>query len=125
MLKYDSFSNYSEYGSKSSDWFFIDSGESLVLLIDGKRVGFSGDGSIEHRKVGDGYVSETAFYGLPPHILTKKQIKQIAYAKEIQAKIIGQDGFINANFSEDNIANVKEFYNECVLNNTTTSNDNP
>jgi hypothetical protein len=45
----------------SDDWFFIDSRESLVLLVDGKRMGFSGEGSGNHRTSNQS-VCETAFY---------------------------------------------------------------
>lgn len=118
MLYYVSYSSYNDYASKSSEWFFIENGESLVLLVDGKRMGFSGDGSLEHRQVGDGYVSETAFYKI-----TKKQIEKIATASAISVKIIGQQFYTNADFTIDNISNVMKFYNECVLGIKTESNN--
>jgi len=90
-----------------NDWFFIEEGESLILLVDGKRVGFTTLDSPHRSNTTVCY--ETAFYPI-----TRKQIKSIANAKEIFVKVIGDDGYTNVSFSKENIACIKEFYDTYV-----------
>ena len=56
----------------SLNGLFIEEGESLVLLADGTRIGFSGEGSENYRDVWDEIdrVGETAFYDV-----TSEQLK--------------------------------------------------
>ena len=91
-----------------SDWLFIRSGESLIFLIDGKRLGLSGPGSSGHRDVRRyGGITELAFYPT-----TLETIKRIAVAKIIEIKIIGKY-YITGRFYQSNFDNFKRFLAEC------------
>lgn len=96
-----------------SDWLFINEGESLVLLIDATRYGFSGKGSIEHRDVTTGMqsavIKESAWYDVDPEILQK-----ISDAKIVKMKIVGATRDVTRELSPDNISNFKKFVNNFV-----------
>jgi hypothetical protein len=95
-----------EYGS--DDWLFIEDGESLILLVDGKRIAYNGDGSRKNRDViSAGLVKETAFYEVEID-----DIKTIAYAKVVRVKIIGSSYLVERYFSQENILNFRKFYLE-------------
>jgi hypothetical protein len=92
------------------NWVFINDGESLVLLIDGKRMGFKGDGSSMHRQVNENNLTEMAFYDATP-----AQIKKIGNAKEVKIKIIGDQYYYKAQLSDKAIKNIQRFYNEYIV----------
>jgi hypothetical protein len=78
---------------------FIAEGESLVLLVDGTRIGFSGDGAL----------GETAYYDVTP-----AQLKLIANAKDVRIKIKGAQFSVKRGFFSENFANLKRFIAEYV-----------
>jgi len=96
----------------SKDWLFIEDGESLVLLIDGERVGFTGSGSSSNRMVlTGGYVFEESFY-----FVSADDIRRIAQAKSVSVKIVGSSGYIKREFSEKNLQRFREFvYQICAI----------
>lgn len=70
-------------------WLFIADGESLILLIDGRRVGLSGEGSIGRRDVLTAdLLEEQASYPVSFDIL-----KEIAAAKSVRLKIVGTTSY--------------------------------
>jgi hypothetical protein len=70
----------------ADDPLLIEDGESLVLLVDGMRMGLSGEGSRTHRRMTDrGSVQELAFYDVTPG-----QLEKIAGAKEISLRLFGE-----------------------------------
>lgn len=98
-----------EYGP-AQNWLFIKSGESLILLVDGKRMGFIGDGSLQYRNVlTGGSIVEKAYYNITP-----EQIKEIAYSKEVSIRIIGSQYYEERKFAKSTFNNFKQFYEEFV-----------
>lgn len=87
-----------------TDWLFIKNGEALILLIDGERIGFQGEGSLNHRNVGRGWIEEQAWFDISLDDLLK-----IANAKEVRLKIIGSQYYIERTFVEFNFKNFKDF----------------
>jgi hypothetical protein len=85
-------------------WLFIKSGESLVLLIDGKRIGLTGEGSENHREVVGGNIIETAWYPVSAEL-----IRTISNAKEVKVKLIGSNSFVERYFVQRNFNNFKKF----------------
>ena len=58
------------------NWLFIEEGESLILLVDGESIRFSGEGSSRHRNViSGGKIMEHAWFSI------KKQTLIINYKK--------------------------------------------
>lgn len=96
---------YADY-SDDARWLFISNGESLVLLIDGKRIGLVGEGSGNYRDVlpyGSGVI-ERAWYPVSREI-----IHTISNAKEVKVRLIGSKGFIERYFVQANFNNFKKF----------------
>jgi len=96
----------------SSDWLFIGAGESLVLLIDGKRLGFTGNGSSGDREVltGTGVaIKEIAYYPI-----TKEEFEQIAKGELIEIKLSGDKYFIECMFNKWNKQAFRIFYDNYV-----------
>jgi len=55
------------------------------MLVDGTRIGFTGEGSIRRREVVYGsIVREEAWYAV-----TYDQLTKLAYAKEVRVKVTG------------------------------------
>jgi len=90
---------------ENQDWIFIAPGESLVLSVDGTKMVFSGEGSVNLRsKVLDTLVSEQAWY----HV-TVNQLRDIANAKDVKVKIIGEKGFTQGCFTTRSLECFREF----------------
>jgi len=101
-----SYSLYIRYNA--DDWLFIQSGESLVLLVDGIRLGLSGEGSSRYRQVGSlSRVSESAWYAI-----TRGDLERIANASEVHLKLQGDPYFLEQKLSNKSIANLKRFMSE-------------
>ena len=106
LVEYDLILKY----GPTSNWLFIESGESLVLLVDGKRIGFTGDGSSQHRNVlSGGSIIEKAYYNITP-----EQILEISNASEVSVKIIGSQYYAERKFLKSTFNNFKQFYEEFV-----------
>jgi hypothetical protein len=94
----------------ADDWLFIRDGESLVLLADGERIGFTGKGSSSNRNVSKGgSVTENAHYKI-----TEQQLINIIGANEIKVKIVGTQYYAQRFFTEENIKNFRLFVQEYV-----------
>ena len=90
------------------DWIFIDKGESLVLLVDSQRLGFSGEGSLSSRNVhSGGSVLEQAIYEV-----SLKDLITIANATEVKVRVMGSSGLIDRHFKKANFKNFKKFVTE-------------
>jgi hypothetical protein len=92
---------YTGYGT---GWCFIEPGESLYMIIDGKREALSGTGSRGSREVSGGAVSEVSVYPVDPELL-----RRIASAKEVRVKIEGSKQSLERSFSQKNISSVGQF----------------
>lgn len=88
-------------------WIFIESGESLIMLIDGERVGFSGNGSIRNREVYPGHILEIAVY-----TVNLSDLEKIVNAKEVRIKLIGGKSFVERKLTQTNIEQFKLLLNE-------------
>jgi len=94
----------------ADDWLFIESGESLVLLVDGTRMGFTGSGSFQHREVlGNASIREHAYYDV-----TKSQLRAIANAEEIKVRVRGSPYDADRCFTKINIQNFGRFIAEHI-----------
>jgi len=85
-------------------WGYIEAGESLVLMVDGRRMGFFGPGSAEHRQVEGSYVVEESWY--PSNF---DQLAVLAEAKEITVKLRGKNGEVSRCMTSTNLDNFKVF----------------
>jgi hypothetical protein len=90
-----------------NDWLFIPTGESLVLLVDGERIGLSGEGSIDSREATRYGVYEHAVYDID-----KSLLKKLGNANNVEVKLEGSNGYIVRKFSPVNFDNIKRFINE-------------
>ncbi|HXN06219.1 MAG TPA: hypothetical protein VN944_04035 [Nitrospiria bacterium] len=81
----------------------IGSRKSLVLIIDGKKKGFSPYGKVFRKDFSDS-VYETAEYRVPI-----KLIKKIAEAKKVDVKLRGGLKAIDGSFSEENFNHFRRF----------------
>ncbi|MGD0036812.1 MAG: hypothetical protein ABSC53_05925 [Bacteroidota bacterium] len=93
------------------NWFFIEQGESLVLLIDGVRIGFTGEGSTERRNMDAlpdlAVLEETAFYSV-----TLDQLRSIANAKDVKIKVQGIYYSTEGSLTASNLMNLRQFLKE-------------
>lgn len=104
-----SYSLFIEYQGLS--YINIDSGESLVIIIDGQRNGFEGKGSESHRyMVLPTLVHEVAYY----HDVEPDFIRKLAHAKKIEIEVHGSTYVLNRHFEEKNISRMKYFYDHYV-----------
>lgn len=91
---------------KGLDLLSIDPGESLVLFVDGERIGLIGEGSVEHRSVlSRWWIMEMAAYDITP-----QQLKKIAYANEVKCRLLDLESL----FSIYNFECFRHFYNEYI-----------
>lgn len=89
----------------SSDWLFVKEGESLILIVDGQRIGLKGKGSGPHRDIAyGGRRTEKAWYGVSLDIL-----KMITNAETVKVTIIGSRRSIDRDFTQENFENFRRF----------------
>lgn len=104
---------YLQLDYSGKDWFFIQPGESTILLIDGERFGLTCETTDIKREVKTSYnkpyCSEQAYYKV-----TSELLKKISTAKEIKIKVVGQNDLILKDFEPDNINNLRAFYLQYV-----------
>jgi len=80
-------------------------GNTLTLLVDGKEMKLSGNGSFNKRKtVKDNFVSEVALYEV-----TREQLAKIAFAKQVKVRIKGANGVVERDFGPENFRRFQEF----------------
>lgn len=98
-------------GFLAHNWLFIERGESLILLVDGERMGFRGKGSWSHRDIGilHGTITEKAWYNVTP-----EQLKKIAYANSVKVKVVGSQHHIKRGFTKENFSNFRRFCKEYI-----------
>jgi hypothetical protein len=98
-------------------WVFINEGESLVLMVDGKRIGLTGEGSLRHRIVDrGGVVLETADYAV-----SLDQIKTIANAQNVTLRVYGSRSQQDRFFTPKNFAVFRDFVDRVQLSPPATS----
>ena len=112
-IKANSTSYFLRFNYFSKQWLFINKGESLILLLNGKdRLSFTSDqGSEGQRNMQSNYlnavITESANYSV-----SLDMIKQIFYSDSIEFYITGNAGTISGKFSQENILNYRRFIEE-------------
>ena len=92
------------------EWLFINEGESLILLIDGERIGCNGYGSKDHRETITGSaIRETAVFES-----NLETFRKIANAKIVKLKLVGASKNIVRELNEEHIGNYKKFVEELI-----------
>ena len=92
---------------RHDSWLFIEDGESLILLVDGERIGLSGAGSSGNRNVITADIlRERALYRVEP-----AQLRKIASAKDIRVRVEGSQYYVERYFTEKNFENLQSFVN--------------
>jgi hypothetical protein len=92
-------------GYEGPQWILIGPGESLVLVVDGKRTALRGDGSARFRgAVREGLVRERAQYEVDADLL-----KSLARAKAVRIRVSGERRSVESGLSARNLDNFKRF----------------
>jgi hypothetical protein len=96
---------YFEVRYSGSHWFFIESGKSLIFLIDGKKYELEGNGSANNREVfSANTIIEKAIYDCDLDLLNT-----IINANSVKMRIIGQSSYSDHELTQTNIMNFKDF----------------
>lgn len=98
---------------QADNWMFINGGESLILMVDGQRMGLtSPDGSLYSRKLTSGVMKlrEEALYAL-----TEDNLRKIAMANTVTLRVYGSEGYIERSLSKQQIAYYKMFYEKFII----------
>jgi hypothetical protein len=105
VLSYQIFVNY-----KWSSWMFIESGASLLFLVDGDRLTFSSDdGSRGDREAIGGDVYETAMYEV-----AAEDLRRLANAHQVKVRIIGSRWNEDREFTSDTFKKLRAFLHEAA-----------
>jgi len=96
----------------SKELIFIEKGQSLKLVVDGKDFGFKGDGSRGHRS----YISGTDTKEIAWYSITPEHIKTIMNADEVKVIITGSQDYVQRRFNKTNFENFRKFYNQFCTN---------
>jgi len=103
VLSYQIFVKY-----KWSSWMFIESGASLLFLVDGDRLTFSSDdGSRGAREAIGGDVYETAMYEVAP-----EDLRWLARAQQVKVRVIGSRRNEDREFTNDTFKKLRAFLHE-------------
>lgn len=96
---------------ESSEWLFIERGQSLALRVDGDLIRLSTDeGSSPYRNVRSrGMVTETAYYDVGVDLL-----RRLAEASEVLVRVDGRAMYVAREFGPENFANFQRFVVEHV-----------
>jgi hypothetical protein len=86
------------------DWLEIRPGESLVLLVDGDRVGLSGPGSTRARTQGAAARREVARYPAGAAL-----VRRIAAARDVRVRLVGRRYHVDRAFTPRNLARFRRF----------------
>ncbi len=97
---------YIEYSGK--EWLFIEPGETLVLLVNGKRIGLNGYGSRDHRIVLDNH-PEMKVREIVVFEATKEILKNIANANTVKFKLVGASRDVQMELTSEQINNFLKF----------------
>jgi len=95
------------YGSR--DWLFIQSGQSLIFLVNGTPMPLAGQGILTQRQVFRTGVTEMAIYQLTP-----TQVIQLSQASDVQMRLVGAHSYIERKLSEKNRADIKNFVDKIL-----------
>mgnify|MGYP001211406285 CR=1 FL=1 len=96
----------------ANDWLFIQSGNSLTMLLDGEKIRLYTAGSDNFRQVySGGYVREKAYYSVTP-----ETIKKIFSAQKVEFKLTGEQFYTERRLTRKNKENLERFYNEYIMN---------
>ena len=92
-----------------TDWMFIESGESCIILADGARFPLKGDGSAAFRETAGGpVVKETAWYVLVP----REMLAKIANARQASLKVYGTKRSCEGRFTDGARKAIQKFLAE-------------
>ena len=84
------------------DWLFINAGNSLCIVVDGRLVELSCTSPSRQVLAGD-VVAERAFYPITAEVL-----RQIADGKIVKVRIVGNT-FEDCTLTEENMNRIREF----------------
>lgn len=91
--------------TSTADWVFIESGQSLLLKIDGEIVPLTGSGSASTREIaGANMLLESAAY-----VISSDVLKQLASAKKVEFRIVGSKQNITGSWKTDLLADAFGF----------------
>lgn len=89
----------------STDWLFIKPGKSLILTVDGDRIGLKGEGSGTYREIHyGGRATEKAWFGVSLYTL-----KRLAEAEKVRVRIVGSRRTVDRYFSSKNFHHFQRF----------------
>jgi hypothetical protein len=88
-----------------TQWLHIETGESLILFLDGQRLTLK-SARAENTETHGSSVTEGAAYPVTPD-----QLVQIAHAAQVRIKIIGKEGNREASFTPINTKYFRRFVN--------------
>lgn len=102
-------------------WAFVNSGESLIMMVDGERILFNSPaGSNGNRSsLGGVYASLGVFVREEAHYpITVEQIKKLAYATEVKVAIYGSKQSVERHMSSEHIESIRNYYEKFILANS-------
>ena len=113
--------NYENMAGQSenwiADWFFIQDGYSLIFLADGEKIPLMvvfGDMERDYGTEGSGLSSVNWVSEWVPYRVTADQLKKIAFANEVKARILGDPYYDDVTLTQDNLKMMRLFYDAVV-----------
>ncbi len=96
------------YGGE--EFLLVEPGESLVLWLDGRRLGLTGDGSVENRsRDSNGERRSTPCVETAHYFVTADVLERIADAQEVEVELRGTQDSIRGRFASRNREVFREF----------------